>query len=449
MKISDKALPGRLAAVLLIGAYMAAAGLPAIGASLYGEPGQTVLIQLGRNSALLGFMIIILQVFLAARIKWIERPFGLDIVLRFHRNMGIFALFLFIAHPFLLAAGSGSRVLILGIDVPWYIWLGRITLAILLINIFLSTYQGALNLKFEIWRAVHDVLSPLIIALAFIHSFAVGSDLGLAGMRILWIILLITAVLLFAYHRIIRPHILKRHPYEVVEVIPEAKDVWTIKLSPPQGKEIYEYLPGQFHFITFYRGRNLPVEEHHWTISSSPSKKEFVSSTIKALGDFTSTVGETRVGDKAAVHGAFGHFSYLFYPGERDLVFIAGGIGITPLMSMIRHMQDMRDDRNVLLFYANQREDQIVFRDELLKIGNGGYPRLHVVHVVSKPDKGWAGETGYVSQDKIIKYCGTDLGGKSFYLCGPPGMIMAVGSALTEMGVSGERIRTEIFSFLD
>ncbi|HQJ08742.1 MAG TPA: oxidoreductase, partial [Deltaproteobacteria bacterium] len=237
--------------------------------------------------------------------------------------------------------------------------------------------------------------------------------------------------------------------YRVIEVRPEASDVWTIKLAPPEGRKIEEYLPGQFHFITFYRDRSLPVEEHHWTISSPPSQGEYVSSTIKALGDFTSTMGETKTGDVAAVHGAFGRFSYLFHPEERDLVFVAGGIGITPLMSMIRYMHDVRDARNVVLFYGNQKEDQIVFRDELSNIESEGYPSLKVVHVISSPEKEWTGETGYVDREKIRKHCGDNLQGKAFYLCGPAGMLEAVASALKGMGVADRQIRTEIFSFLD
>jgi ferredoxin-NADP reductase len=174
-----------------------------------------------------------------------------------------------------------------------------------------------------------------------------------------------------------------------------------------------------------------------------------VSSTIKALGDFTSTMGQTRVGDRAAVHGGFGRFSYVLYPKERDLVFIAGGIGITPLMSMIRHMQDTRDTRQVLLLYANKDQSGIVFSRELSEIEAGGHPSLRVVHVLGSPGPGWKGETGFVDEEKILRLCGDDLDGKIFYVCGPSGLIDAVLDALTGLGVEDYRIRIEIFSFLD
>lgn len=435
--------------VMLILLYLLVTAVPMIIASFTGVPDENAVYQLGRNFALIGFMVLILQVFLASRMKRIDRPFGLDIVLRFHRNMGIFALLLFIAHPLLLSAGAGSAGLIIGIGVPWYIWLGRLTLILLLVNVLLSTSQASFSLTFERWRDLHDILGPLILVFAFVHSSIAGRDLKNPFLKGIWVAALAAAVVLFVYHRIVRPILLKNRAYRVIDVRTEAPDVWTVRMAPPEGEKIADYLPGQFHFITFYRGRNLPVEEHHWTISSSPSQKEYVSSTIKALGDFTSTMGETRRGDAAAVQGAFGRFSYLFHPDERDLVFVAGGIGITPLMSMIRYMHDIGDTRNVVLFYSNRKEGQIVFKEELSSMEEGGHPGLKVIHIISSPGEGWTGETGYVNQDKIRKYCGDDLRGKAFYLCGPAGMLSAVESVLKDMGVPQRQIRTEIFSFLD
>jgi len=160
-------------------------------------------------------------------------------------------------------------------------------------------------------------------------------------------------------------------------------------------------------------------------------------------------MGETRVGDRAAVHGGFGRFSYVLHPEERDLVFIAGGIRITPLMSMIRHMRDTRDTRRVLLLYANKDESGIVFSRELSEIEAGGYPSLRVVHVLGSPPPGWKGEAGFVDREKIQRLCGDKLDDKVFYVCGPPGLINAVLDALKALGVEDYRIRLEIFSFLD
>ena len=148
------------------------------------------------------------------------------------------------------------------------------------------------------------------------------------------------------------------------------------------------------------------------------------------------------------MQGSFGRFSYLLHPEERDLVFLAGGIGITPLMSMLRHMRDMMDTRSVLLLYANRNEDQIVFQKELSEIEAGGRPDLKVMHVLSRPGEAWQGETGHIDREMIVDHCG-ELEGKVFYVCGPPAMRESVVTGLLELGVPDRAVRLEIFSFLD
>jgi len=286
--------------------------------------------ELGKCMALAGIMILALQFALAARYKWVERPFGLDMLLRFHQRMAVFGAALLLAHPLLLAAGGGGWRLLVGLDLPWVIWLGKAALALLIFSVLLSLSQKKLNLKFERWRLVHDILGPVILISAFTHSWFVGDDLESALMKVLWAVVLAVTASVFLHHRFLRPRKLRERPYRVLDVHPEAENVWTIKLAPPEGTAVAPYLPGQFHFITFLRGRGLPVEEHHWTISSSPAQAGYVTSTIKDLGDFTSTMGDTKIGDKALVQGPFGRFSYRLYPRDKDLVFIAGGSGSRP-----------------------------------------------------------------------------------------------------------------------
>lgn len=435
--------------ILRIILYTGFVVLPVVLATFLGSGSERFIPELGKNFGLMGFMILIAQFILAARIKWIERAFGFDIVIRYHKNMAVLAGCLLLFHPLLLAAGGRGWRLIAGLKMPWYIWLGKAALLVLLLNIFVSSFQTSFKLKYEKWRLGHDILGPLIIVMAFTHSWIMGNDLELASMKTLWIFALILAIFMFLYHVMIRPWRLKRCSYRVVDVQPETENVWTIKMTPPEGADIYDYLPGQFHFVTFYRQMNLPVEEHHWTISSSPTEEDYVSSTIKALGDFTSTIGKTKKGDRAAVHGAFGRFSYVLHPEEKDLVFIAGGIGITPFMSMLRHMRKTMDTHSVLLIFANKKEAQIVFRDELAEMEKGGHPRLKVIHVLSRPDEDWKGETGYVDREKIERFCGADPDGKVFYVCGPAPMRRAIIADLRNLHVPDERIRMEIFSFLE
>jgi predicted ferric reductase len=438
-----------IAGAIRIVIYVLIVILPVLSATWPARDGAGFVTDVARNFALMGFMILMMQAVVAGRFHWIERAFGLDILIRFHKYIAVTAAALLVLHPILLSIGHGSWELLTGLDLPWYIWVGKGALVLVLAQVLVSLYQGKIGLKFERWRRGHDLAALAVLALIFVHSWFAGHDLHRAPMKGLWVVIALTALAVFLYHRVVRPASLRRHAYRVQEVVQETGNVWTVTLTPPVEERIPEYLPGQFHFLTFFREPPLPVEEHHWTISCSPTQKDFISSTIKESGDFTATIGKTRPGDRVAVHGPFGRFSYVLHPGERDLVFLVGGIGITPIMAMIRHMNDVGDTRSVTLLYANRSRDQIVFRDELDRIARDGHPQLRVIHVLSRPEENWEGETGHVDGTMIEKYCGPNLHDKVFYICGPPPMAESLLKALAARGVPKDRIRREIFSFID
>jgi predicted ferric reductase len=305
------------------------------------------------------------------------------------------------------------------------------------------------RLGWERWRFGHDVLAPLFLSLVFGHSILIGGDLRPLAMQVMWVGVLAAAFALFVWHRVLKPAALARRPYEVVGVKEEAPGVWTVALAPPAGEKRFDYLPGQFQFLTLERGRGLPREEHHFTVSSSPTLPDVVTSTIKELGDFTATVKETRVGDRAVVDAPYGRFSYLHHPDERALCFVAGGIGITPIMSMLRHLRDTKSELAATLFYGNHDASQIVFRDELEELARGERPRLRLVHVLADPPEGWTGERGRIDAAVLRKYLPDDLSAFGFYLCGPSGLVSSTVKNLRRLGVAYSRIHVEIFSFLD
>lgn len=443
--------PFRSQSRLLAGAYAGVIlAAPAV-AMLSGQwsDGESPVYQLGRCCALSAFMILCLQVALTGRYKAVERPFGLDVLARFHRRMAVAGGVLLLCHPVLLALGGLGWRMFFSLEVPWYIWAAKAAAALLATNVLVSLFQRRLGLGFEGWRRLHGILAPGIVALAFTHSWFVKSGFPGTALAVAWPACASASLALMAWHRILRPLLAARKPYTVSAVRPEAPGVWTLELVPPPGEEVYGYLPGQFHFLTLRRAPGLPVEEHHFTISSSPARRDFVSSTIKESGDFTATIGRTAPGDTAVVQAAFGHFSYLLHPEDTDMVFLAGGIGITPLMSMLRHMRDTASDNAVTFLYANRSQADIVFREELGRIEAGGHPRLRVAHILSRPDPGWEGETGHLDEEKVLRLCGGSLAGKAFYLCGPPGLVAASLDVLKRLGVPSRRIRREVFSFLD
>ena len=416
-------------------------------AALWLKGDMTLMHETGTSVAFAAYGIIALQPVLVARWKWVERPFGLDVVSRFHKYMGVFAVVLLLAHPPLMAYGGQGVALLTTLNQPWYVLLGKALLLLLLIHVGLSVFGRALGLTFEKWRCAHNAAAVVILGGVFVHSLAAGYDLGPTPLRVLWVFLLGLTTFAFVHHKVLVPRRSRRRPYEVVGIERETHNVWTVKLAPPAGEKIYDYHPGQFHFLTFRRSADLPVEEHHWTISSSPTNRDFISSTIKESGDFTATIGKTRVGDTADVQGPFGRFCYTLYPEDRDFVFIAGGIGITPVMSMIRHMRDTGSEASVLLIYANRTSKDIAFRSELAEIESGSRPRLKVAHVLSSPESGWAGESGRIDRDALARLLSARGDETAYYICAPPPMTSVVIAGLRSLGVPYARMRTEQFSF--
>ena len=438
---------GRIGAVLRLIIYVAIVISPLILVALLRPlTDHSFVYTVGKNLALVGFTILALQFVLSARLKWIERPFGLNVLFHFHKAMAVLASLLLISHPLLIAIGGDNWSVIFGPQVMWHIWLGRTALLIVLVHVMLASFRFIIKLNYETWRFVHNLGAVLILPLGFFHSWNAGGDLQLSSMKALWAALLFTAVASYLWHRVVRPVLLRRTPYKVIEVRREADGVWTISIAPPEGIRRFDYLPGQFHFLTFHRAPNLPVEEHHWTISSSPTAPGVLCSTIKESGDFTASIGKTKPGDIALVDGPFGRFSYTLHPDERELVFIAGGIGITPLMSMLRHLRDTHAERSVTLLYANTSEADIVFHDELADMERGGVIRLKVVHVLSQPSDAWQGEHGRLDEDKLKRLCGPELTGRAFYVCAPPELMDLTIRTLRNADVSAARIHYERFS---
>jgi ferredoxin-NADP reductase len=138
----------------------------------------------------------------------------------------------------------------------------------------------------------------------------------------------------------------------------------------------------------------------------------------------------------------YGTFSFLYHDAE-SLVFIAGGIGITPFISMLRYIYDRRLEKRVMLIWSNKTEKDIVFRDELEKMASD-MPCFKVVHVMSRQDE-WPGEKGRIDAEKLEKHVGSFHIGQ-FFICGPPPMMRAMKRTLSDLGVPKGRIHTERFA---
>lgn len=395
----------------------------------------------GIGCAVVGYMILALQFVITGRLRWVEAPFGLDVLLVFHRVMALVATAALCVHPVLTASGEGWPLLT-GQRVHWYIWVGRAALAVLLVQVLASLARRAVRLPYERWRRMHNVFAPAILALGFIHSLTAGDHMHGGGLAV-WAALGAGAFGCWLYGVVVRPRLLLRHPFQVMTVASEVPHVWTLTLRAHEQRP-FQFAPGQFQFLRLH-GTEFPAEEHPFSIASSPTRSGSITVTIKESGDFTAGIGRVRPGSRATVHGPFGRFSHTLHPDERRLVFVAAGVGITPFMSMLRYMRDRREWRSVLLVYASRSPADVIFGDELRAIEAGGVPELKVIHVLSNAPASWVGETGRLDADRLARLC-RGVEGKAFYLCCPPPMTASLIGGLRRMGVSPRHIHTDAFS---
>jgi predicted ferric reductase len=370
-----------------------------------------------------------------------EAPFGLDVVLRFHRAMALVAMGLLCIHALLIAWSQGWQLLTRW-HVRWPLWAGRLALLLLAAHLATAIFRRVMRLRYERWRQIHTVGAFLLLGSASLHSLALGRDFQSTTVRILWGTLPLVACSASLYGRLVRPWLLRRNAYRVVSVTSETPRVWTLKLEPLNSQPL-QYAPGQFLFLRPL-GNSVPCEEHPFSIASSPSPDGRIRLTIKQSGDFTSTVGQIKPGELVAIHGPFGRFSHVFHSIGDTLVFVAAGVGITPLMSMVRYMHNQKDPRQVLLVYANRHAADIVFRKELEQMESSGFPALKTAHILSRPGSDWVGPTPRLDMASLDSLCG-GLSGRSFFICCPPAMARSLIRGLLNAGVGPERIHADYF----
>jgi predicted ferric reductase len=394
-----------------------------------------------------GLAMMAIQFALTARFKVIKAPFGADIIYHFHRQISQVALVLILAHPLLLFIFSPETLKLLNlVAAPWRARMGVSAVLLLIALIITSLWRMRLKIEYTAWRIWHGILATAIVALAMGHIILARHYLNTPTKQVLWIAYGLFWIGLLLYVRIIKPILLLRQPYEVEQVIPERGNAYSLILKPV-GHAGMKFMPGQFAWITAWKSP-FSDTEHPFSFSSSANQPHRLAFTIKELGNFTATIKTMQPGQKVFLDGPFGHFSVDRHPHARQFAFIAGGVGITPMMSMLRTLADRGDQRPLLLIYANKDWESVIFREELDELKNT-LP-LKIVHVLEKSPPSWTGETGFITRAILERYLPKDLPRNTLevFICGPQPMMNAVEKALNALGVPFGDFHSERFNLV-
>lgn len=223
----------------------------------------------------------------------------------------------------------------------------------------------------------------------------------------------------------------------VTDIRKDTPDVKTFRVVGTDGKKLFEHLPGQCAMVS------IPGEgECMFSITSSPTNKEYMEFSIKKCGCVTEVIHSIEVGQMITVRGPYGRN----FPVEgdfrgKDLLFIAGGIGLAPLRSVINYVRDNRSNYGkVVVVYGARSMDDLVDIEEI-KTQWVNEPNFEVYLTIDRPQEGWDGHVGFVPA--YVKELGLDPN-MTAVLCGPPIMIKFTLAGLLELGFSKERVYTTL-----
>jgi ferredoxin-NADP reductase len=225
---------------------------------------------------------------------------------------------------------------------------------------------------------------------------------------------------------------------KIIEIIPRTADVTSYRFPrPPE----LTYKPGQYFFITIKQGDRELTK--HFSFSSSPTEKDHFEFTKKFTDhEYSMALKAAKVGDWARIDAPYGQFTF---EGEYPkTALLAGGIGITPFISICKNATDKRLNSKITLFYGCQTENDIAFKQELEKMQEQN-KNLKIVFMVNKASSQWKGATGMINAEMIKKEL-PDYKDNLFYVCGPPPMVKAMETLIESVGLPKTQLKLEYFT---
>jgi predicted ferric reductase len=403
-------------------------------------------IELAVGLGFVGLSMLALQFVITGRFANVARTLDMDDKFEYHRMCGLIAFGFILLHPLILFAADADYLSFLDPreNAPRAVALTAV-LAALVLLVTTTLWRQALRIPYEWWRLSHGLVAAFIVFVGLVHILQVGFYVSVWWKQVLWVSLTGAAIFLLVNTRAVRPFRARRTPYRVTQVRKERGPAWTLVVEP-RGHAGLRFEPGQFAWITV-AGSPFSLQQHPFSFSSSAETAGQLEFTIKELGDFTETVGGIEPGSTAYVEGPYGAFTPDDDSTRGSLVFFAGGVGITPIMSILRTLAARGDPRSLTLVYANKVWEDVLFREDLAALA--GVLDLKVVHVLEHPPEGWDGERGRITPGLIGRHLAEDHSSvAAYFICGPEPMMDIVERDLRRRGAPLRKLRSERFKIV-
>src|SRR3989339_74041 len=401
-------------------------------------PGPVLFSTLGKLAGLVGLAAFSFSLFLASRFVWLDKLFyGLPRVLNIHRWLGVISFVLIIFHPLFLAA----RLLPLSGQAAFSIFLYWTDTAYLfgylafLMFMFLVLMTFFWRMRYERLKSLHSLMAiPLMIG--GIHGLLIDSDIkNIPELAMYYIVLISISVLAYLMRLLLISYGLKARSF-VVRSVEQANDLVVKVVLAPFKKPLTNTKAGQFIFVSFPQIKK--GEEHPFSITDIQADGT-ITIMAKQLGDYTKRMQSLSKGFKAMVDGPYGSFGNSVDKNVHQ-VWIAGGIGITPFLSMAKSFKNNPDSQTkVDLFYIVSSTADLAGVKDLQTI-EAVYPNFKLTTYISD-------QAGRFDIEKLYSFV-SDFSNCNFYICGPTGLMEYLVGALKKERVAKSRINIEAFKLL-
>jgi predicted ferric reductase len=428
--------PDDLFLAIFLGAVMIAAW-PAVVALSGPEPLKLPVMLAHVCGMLAGYGVLVL-IALMSRAPVLERGIGADVLARWHGRGGRLVIGLILVHAWAaVVAWAQSR----GESTPLALWhvlrMPGLMTATVGTVVLLAVAAGSVRaarkrLSYEKWHGLH-LLTYVGIALSFLHQLA-GPDLvGHRLLQIAWALLYTQVFALLFRYRVLAPlRQAVRHRLRVAAVVREGPGVVSIVVEGQRVEEL-QAKPGQFFRWRFLTPDNW-LTAHPFSLSA-PTTDNRLRLTVKALGQGSAYLQEVAVGTWVVAEGPYGAMTAARRT-RRDVLLIAGGVGITPMRALFETLPLM-PGQDLMLLYRARGPEHVLFRQELDQIARDRGARIRYLD---------GGEHESLSPSALLGLV-PDLSRRDVYLCGPPRMADGARRALHDAGLPGENLHEERFAF--
>jgi len=393
---------------------------------------NTITTSLGQIFGLVGMALFSINLILAGRLKFLDKHFkGLDKVYIHHSKLGSIAFSLILFHPIFLVVKILSIsiyeaglffVPFLNMPITW----GIISLTIMIVLIVLTFY---IKIKYHIWKMSHRFMTIAFI-FAILHVFTIASDTSRSDLLRYYILTLaFIGLFVSVYQAFFNKFLSKKFRYKIVNIKELNEEILEIEMEPVSKK--IDFSPGQFAFFAFISDK-LTSESHPFSISSSGGDYN-LKITVKNLGDYTGLLKNLNINDDVLIDGPYGNFSCNKIDNKNQ-IWIAGGIGITPFFSMAT---SLGSEYNIDLYYSVKEAREAVYLDKLNDISNKN--NKFKFNLWNAKDK------GYINSDQILNLS-NGLDSKDIFLCGPPSFMENLKEQFLSLGVDIKKIHYENFN---